>query len=108
MPQCISRALLVASGPNSRSGKEFYIITDLTFSFFGVSPDGQLLVRYDAEGRIVIEKLDDRKILARYDPEGQDRSREQVPFLVFVSGGRKLHSSDGVTGGRLWDVPDPR
>jgi dipeptidyl aminopeptidase/acylaminoacyl peptidase len=93
---------------DTRSGKEFCVIMDLKSPACDLSPDGKLLARYDAEGRIVIEKLDGRKVLARYNPQEEDRSRALLPMLLFVSGGRKLLSFDGLMTGQLWDVPDPK
>jgi WD40 repeat protein/serine/threonine protein kinase len=81
------------------SGKEVWTASALKSPFFSISPDGALLARSDAEGRIVIERRQDHRIVARFDPEGD------ILLLQFVLGGRKLLSSGSDHAIRLWDVP---
>jgi WD40 repeat protein/serine/threonine protein kinase len=84
---------------DARSGRELWTVAD--GAVFRASPDGRLLARSDAGGRVVVERLDTRAVLARYDPEASPS------LLHFTSDGRKLLSrgSDGAV--RLWDVVDP-
>jgi WD40 repeat protein len=84
---------------DSRSGNELWTLKG---SVFGVSRDSKLLAWAESENLIVIERLDGRVVLARYNPEAYPS------LLQFAPDGRKLLScsKDGTV--QLWDVPNPK